>query len=127
MKEWRVTDCITEFSQLVEKVFNPRSLRIPGLHYARMVKRRSKYRSAPIEEALKSAFGEDMHLFGDTIGPTKFNIKVAITSTTATSDAGVVMANYNRSEGKTKVAGLPKTMRFDRALTVGEELLVWEA
>jgi hypothetical protein len=93
-----------------------------------MVKKRSKYRSAPIEEALQSAFGKEDRLFGSSAGPTRFNTKVAVLSTTVTGDGGIIMANYNRSDGAAgDYLDLPRVLRFDRPLLREQELLLWEA
>ena len=94
-KDWTVEECIYHFENLCVKAFTRRlGSSIPGMSMIIESYHRSKYETAPLQEALQDAFSEDDYLFG---GPRVTNprTKVAVTATTAGTVS--VLANYNRN------------------------------
>lgn len=62
----------------------------------------SYYKSKPLEEALKLAFGESL-LFGGPTSKSSTAIRVAVTSTSADENRPVILSNYNTGgEGRNK-------------------------
>jgi hypothetical protein len=57
--------------------------------------RKSFYKTTPLENALKSAFGVGGFLYGEAKPESPINIRVAVTSTNAMEKRPVVMSNYN--------------------------------
>ena len=61
----------------------------------------SKYKSKPLEEALKTTFSvSDQPLFGGQHSLYNSSVKVAVTSATEIGEKALLLANYNRSEKK---------------------------
>lgn len=98
---WSVKECITNFEKLCNQAFTRRSgggLPIIGpivenYHH-------SKYQTGTLEEALKTAFPEELHLFGGH-RPAELcasSIKVAVTATSLAANKTYVLSNYNRPD-----------------------------
>lgn len=59
----------------------------------------SKYKTKPLEEALKATFSvSDQPLFGGQHSHYHSSVKVAVTSTTEIGENALLLANYNRSQ-----------------------------
>ena len=58
----------------------------------------SKYKTRPLREALRSAFGDEL-LYGDRQkAHPSYTTKVAVTAASGTGEMGLVLANYSRHE-----------------------------
>jgi hypothetical protein len=100
-QSWTIEDCLSHFEQLCSKAFPHYTKRgVPVLAWIRE-KYKSKSEATAFEIALRGAFSETQHLFGDPrpSGKPGSHIKVAVT---ATSSAGrtVLLGNYNRYASK---------------------------
>lgn len=66
-----------------------------------MTHKYSKYKTKPLEEALKATFSvSDQPLFGGKQDHCHSSVKVAVTSTTTTDVKAILLTNYNRSHKK---------------------------
>lgn len=73
---------------------------------------RSKYETAPLQEALQQAYSEEEYLFG---GPQKTNTRTKVAVTATTAGNVFVLANYNRyciDKRKSTVIYLPLMLTF---------------
>ena len=94
-----MSHCITEFVRLCNRAFTPREFdKVAGLTQAATLNHGSRYKTKPLHDALREAFGEEQ-LYG---GPRKafnaYDTKVAVTATSGTGQRAVVLANYSRQE-----------------------------
>lgn len=141
-QSWTIEDCLSHFEDLCNQAF-PRSTKrgVPVLTWIRE-KYKSKSEASAFEMALRGAFSETQHLFGDPRpnGKPGSHIKVAVA---ATSSAGrtVLLGNYNRYSSKKRrslffckgpdafTRSNYKTVRyhFRRPEKIETELKVWEA
>lgn len=95
VKRWGVEECIQRFKELCPSAFTRRSY--PAFKHIELLAHKSWYRTKPLESALQSAFGEELLFGGPTSdGPT--DIRVAVTSTTASEFRPVILTNYNTRE-----------------------------
>lgn len=95
VKRWGVEECIQRFKELCPQAFTGRSY--PAFKHFELLAHKSWYKTKPLESALKSAFGDKLLFGGPTSdGPT--NIRVAVTSTTASENRPVILTNYNTRE-----------------------------
>ncbi|KAJ2904255.1 putative patatin-like serine protein [Zalerion maritima] len=121
---WDIDECIWRFKSLVGKAFTCRELAgIPLLEQLAVMKHGSIYKTRPFEEALHSAFGSEMPLFGGVNNRGEMMTKVAITSTSELEQNPVVMANYNRPE----CLDYDIPYKFLRTPGPDTEMKVWEA
>ncbi|KAK4169827.1 hypothetical protein QBC43DRAFT_225424 [Cladorrhinum sp. PSN259] len=124
VKRWSVASCIKQFLHLSRQAFTPRRLG----RFGSMVTHKSYNKTKPLELALKSAFGEDQILFGagDDADKdlTEHEIKVVVTSTSATENRPVIMTNYNTAGAD---RGKLCSYQFLRSSHSNTELKVWEA
>jgi hypothetical protein len=100
-QSWTIEDCLYHFEQICNKAFPRHTKRgVPVLAWIRE-RYKSKSETTAFEMALRSAFSETQHLFGDPrpSGKPGSHTKVAVT---ATSSAGrtVLLGNYNRFASK---------------------------
>ena len=58
----------------------------------------SKYKTKPLREALRSAFGDDLLYGGCRKAHLSYTTQVAVTATSGTGETGLVLANYSRHE-----------------------------
>jgi patatin-like phospholipase/acyl hydrolase len=104
-RNWSVSTCINNFTELCKKAFTRRfGGNIPIIGWLVDNINHSKYETTPLHEALQEAFSEDQYLFGGQRLDQNWSspVKVAVT-TTSSSSSPVVLANYNRRcEGKCK-------------------------
>lgn len=122
-RNWSVDECINHFEQLCDKAFTRRSGgNIPLIGWLVDNYNHSKFETAPLQEALISAFSDDQYLFGGRRPDQSSGcspVKVAVTATSASGSA-VVLANYNRHCSEK----LP--YQFQRPEKVSAELKIWE-
>lgn len=59
----------------------------------------SKYKTHPLREALRSAFGDELLYSGRGKAHLSYTTQVAVTATSGTGEMGLVLANYSRHEG----------------------------
>lgn len=104
-KNWSIEECIAKFKTLCNGAFTHRTgaeIRVLG----RLIENfnYSKYRTNTLEAALKSAFSDDLCLFGGRRSAmSSSSIKVAVTATSLAGDRTYVLANYNHPQaGSTK-------------------------
>lgn len=101
VNNWTVDACIKQFQTLCNQAFTRRPFStFPGMSWAIDNFNYSKYQTAPLVEALQTAFTRDESLFGGTkqYYASKSVLKVAVTSASTTGSA-VVFANYSRLPG----------------------------
>ena len=111
-QSWTIEDCLSHFEQICSKAFPRHTKRgVPVLAWIRE-RYISKSETSAFEMALRVAFSETQHLFGDPrpSGKPGSHTKVAVT---ATSSAGrtVLLGNYNRYTSKKRtylILGLVK-------------------
>lgn len=96
---WSVEQCIENFEKLCNQAFTRRSggsLPIIGAIVENY--HHSKYQTGTLEDALKTAFPEELHLFGGRrpadLGASA--VKVAVTATSLAANKTYVLSNYNR-------------------------------
>lgn len=122
-KGWSVEKTTKEFKALCKEAYTPREMTgVPLLENLTNFYHGSLYKTRPLEKALKSSFS-DHNLFGGTQSRDEMPIRVAVTSTTALENKGVVFANYNRPDHTNQ--GLP--YEFVRPDEPAKEVKVWEA
>ena len=64
VKQWSVNHCVTEFVRLCDQAFTPRELNnVFALEQATTLTHGSKYKTTPLRQALRTAFGNDL-LYG---------------------------------------------------------------
>ncbi|KAI9849895.1 MAG: hypothetical protein M1837_000109 [Sclerophora amabilis] len=97
VENWTVDTCIAKFTKLCSEAFTPREMHgIPGLEQLATLSHKSKYKTRPLEEALKESFHEDK-LFGGTSENNRYLRKVAVTSSTE-NGSGCATYIFERSE-----------------------------
>lgn len=85
---WSVNRCMGLFLDLVERAFTPKF---------RVSLGSSKYRSRPLEEALRECFKDEAMFGGRQHIPAVRHRRVAVTSAKGTAEQAVVFTNYNRT------------------------------
>jgi len=117
-----VNSCISLFETLCDQAFTKRrGIGLPIIDFLVSSSNHSKYRTGPLETALKGAFGD-----GSLFGGTSFQypsapMKVGVTTTT-TNGMVCLLANYNRTnmdEGR--------SYQFQRSEKPKREIKIWEA
>ncbi|KAK5360276.1 hypothetical protein LTS13_010366 [Exophiala xenobiotica] len=98
VKQWSLNQCISEFVRLCDQAFTPRELQAPGLKQMTTLRHGSKYRTQPLRNALRQAFGNEDLYGGPKKGHAVYDTKVAVTATSGTGDKPVLLANYSRQE-----------------------------
>ena len=118
VKQWTVNQCVTEFVRLCDQAFTPREFsHVLGLKEATTLVHGSKYKTQPLREALKSAFGDELFYGGRRKTYLGYTNQVAVTATSGTGEMGLVLANYSRHEES------EPSYRFD----FPHRLRLWEA
>lgn len=98
---WSVEECIENFEKLCNQAFTRRSggsLPIIGTIVENY--HHSKYQTTTLDDALKKAFPEELHLFGGR-RPADLcvsSVKVAVTATSLAANKTYVLSNYNRPD-----------------------------
>ncbi|KAJ8132294.1 hypothetical protein O1611_g1330 [Lasiodiplodia mahajangana] len=127
---WSIEECIRRFKAVVAKAFTPRKGQdLHGIRHLELIIKRSKYETKPIEDELRSAFGESI-LFGNRQKNGCQRLKVAVAAVSEAGTKPLVISNYNTSDefgsatfgGKSK----PNYGRY-RPTRREDELSVWEA
>lgn len=116
MQNWTIEDCLYHFERICSKTYPRHTKRAtPVLSWIRE-KYKSRSETTAFEMALREAFSDTQHLFGDPrpSGKPGSHTKVAVT---ATSSAGrtVVLGNYNRYASKKRrylIIGLPRSFHL---------------
>ena len=99
VKQWSVNHCVTEFVRLCDQAFTPRELNnVFALEQATTLTHGSKYKTTPLRQALRTAFGNDLLYGGRPKAHLSYSTQVAVTTSTLTGETGVVLANYSRHE-----------------------------
>ncbi|KAK8072958.1 FabD/lysophospholipase-like protein [Apiospora saccharicola] len=123
--KWRVSECLEKFVKLCDEVFTRRSgssLPIIGSFIENY--HHSKYQTTTLENALQTAFTEDLLLFGGQRLPgTTLPLKVAVTATNLAGNKTYLLANYNQPRGSHKSSHY----HFQRPEVNDTELKIWEA
>lgn len=97
---WTVDECIQKFDTLCNQAFTRRSgctlpifgALVDNYHH-------SKYQTRTLNDALKTAFPQELHLFGGQ-HPAQLYVsplKVAVTATSLAGNKIYLLPNYNRS------------------------------
>ncbi|KAK6860680.1 hypothetical protein PG995_004316 [Apiospora arundinis] len=116
--QWKVSECIENFVKLCDEVFTRRSgssLPIVGSFIENY--HHSKYQTTTLENAMQTAFSEDLLLFGGSAP------LVAVTATNLAGNKTYVLANYNQPRGAQKSSHY----HFQRPEVNYTELKIWEA
>jgi Patatin-like phospholipase len=82
---------------------------------------RSRYKTRPLHNALRTALGSEILFGGQHESGSSYTTKVAVTSTSHTTDGALVIANYNRQEDTEPL------YKLEFADEPSESLSVWEA
>ncbi|KAL9624998.1 MAG: hypothetical protein Q9160_000727 [Pyrenula sp. 1 TL-2023] len=117
-KQWEIRHCIEQFIHLSEQAFTSREFRsVAGAREAAALAHGSRYKSEPLQRALKSAFGRDQLYGGPKFGFSAYDTKVAVTASSGTGESAIVLANYSRQQEK------EPNYRFE----FPPKLRIWEA
>lgn len=99
VKQWTLNQCVTEFIRLCDQAFTPREFdKVAGLKQATTLKHGSKFKTQPLQNALRQVFGEEQLYGGPRKAYYEYDTKVAVTATSGTGQRAVVLANYSRQE-----------------------------
>lgn len=142
---WSVEECIENFEKLCGQAFTRRSgSGLPIIGPLVENYHHSKYQTSTLDDALKTAFPEDLHLFGGR-RPAELcaSVKVAVTATSLAGNRTYVLSNYNRPEmnrGPGETTQVPSmeavltkpflyagSCHFQRPERIDHELKIWEA
>ena len=99
-QNWTIEECPHHLERICSKALSHHTKRsIPVLGWIRE-RYKSKSETSAFEAALKGAFSESQHLFGDPrpSGKPGSHIKVAVTA--SSSGRTVILGNYNRRTSK---------------------------
>lgn len=97
--EWSLDSCISKFKELCDEAFTRRNFgAVPYLKHASRLKHGSQYKTKPLRNALKTAFGTDQLYGGTRKDQAVYSTKTAVTATSGTGERGLVLANYSRQE-----------------------------
>lgn len=113
---WSVEECIENFEKLCGQAFTRRSggsLPIIGAIVENY--HHSKYQTATLDDALRSAFPEDLHLFGGR-RPAELcatPVKVAVTATSLAANKTYILSNYNRPEPNRGPSETPSDLNIE--------------
>ena len=91
IKNWPVDQCMDLFLKLVDKAFTPKFL--GGVSFGT-----TKYRTQPLEEALRDSFKTEALFGGRREVPPAGRRKVVVTSAKDTAEQAVIFTNYNRPD-----------------------------
>ena len=118
VKQWSVNQCVTEFIRLCYQAFTPREFnKLVALNQATTIVHGSKYKTTPLREAMRSAFGNEQLYGGRRKAHCIYNIQVAVTAASGTGEQGLLLANYSR----------PEENEPDYKFEFPHHLEVWEA
>lgn len=76
---------------MVDRAFTPKIWGLGGVKFGT-----TKYRTQPLQDALRDTFKEEM-IFGGKFETPKSGRKVAVTSSNDTGGQAVIFTNYNRA------------------------------
>lgn len=123
---WSVAKCTRRFEELCHKAFKPKKgMWIPGVEH--LLSLSNRYETAPIESALKEAFGQDRNLFAgardyiDDEAALHRSTKVAVVTVT-TAGTVALLANYNRPDEEEGAS-----YQFHRSEKPLGEIKIWQA
>ena len=121
---WSVWECIEQFEKLCDTAFTPRELHgVPGLELlAAMHHSYSRYKSKPFESILKDSFSKQS-LFGGQQAHLQPPVKVAVTSTIATGQKAILLANYSRRQFSDSQGKIP-SLCLELLLTISSSGLL---
>ncbi|PSN59126.1 hypothetical protein BS50DRAFT_594903 [Corynespora cassiicola Philippines] len=115
LKNWSVDHCTKMFLNMVDRAFTPKILGLGGVKFGT-----TKYRTQPLQDALRDTFKEEM-IFGGKFETPKSGRKVAVTSSNDTGGQAVIFTNYNRA------ASDQVDYKLDRPDHPDNDLKIWEA
>ncbi|KAK6510150.1 hypothetical protein TWF481_004863 [Arthrobotrys musiformis] len=130
-KGWSVSECRKRFEELYKTVFTIRRGAgnfvlgsLIAFHHD------SRYRTRPLEHALRESYDEEMPLLGGAGFGTPSKRKVAVVTTL--EGQPTLLANYNRTvngafDTKSKETACSALYQFQRAVNQDKELKIWEA
>ncbi|KAI8948038.1 hypothetical protein F4801DRAFT_474669 [Xylaria longipes] len=127
---WSIEECIERFRTLVGKAFTPRKGQdMHVIRHLQLLIKRSKYETRPIEDALRSAFG-DGNLFGNRQKNGSQRLKVAVAAVSEAGTRSLVLSNYNANDDSgSPIFGEKSKSNYERYRPTRreDELRVWEA
>ncbi|OQO10125.1 hypothetical protein B0A48_04482 [Cryoendolithus antarcticus] len=116
-----VDQCIDQFSAICDHAFQPRMKGVPVVtSIVAALGSGRRYKTKPLYAALKTAFGENDHLF-DAETQFRHGSKVALVSTSATGRESILLASYRRSEDSAPI------YHFERPHEPEMELKIWQS
>ena len=99
VKQWSLNHCVTEFIRLCDRAFTPREFNsVAGLSQVTTLKHGSKYKTQPLQSALREVFDREQLYGGPRKAHYEYDTKVAVTTTSGTGQRAIVLANYSRQE-----------------------------
>ncbi|KAK5175711.1 uncharacterized protein LTR77_000850 [Saxophila tyrrhenica] len=120
-KDRTVDGCIDMFTAMCDHAFTPRLKGVPVInHLVQAFGNGRKYKTKPLHAALKTAFSDDLDLFGAS-DRLRTGARVAITASSATGRESMLLASYRRAEDSVP------TYTFERPHEPDMELKVWES
>lgn len=101
VKQWEIRHCIEQFTHLSDQAFTSRELKsVAGARQAVALAHGSRYKSEPLQRALRSAFGRDRLYGGPKVGFSAYDTKVAVTASSGTGENAIILSNYSRQQEK---------------------------
>lgn len=86
-----------KFTALCEQAFTPRELHeVHGVRVIVKLRHGSKYKATPLYKALRTVFGEQYLFGGRQDSDTAYMAKLAVTTTSRTSQMPIIITNYGR-------------------------------
>lgn len=115
-----VDGCLDMFTAMCDHAFTPRMKGVPVINQlVQAFGNGRKYKTKPLHAALKTAFSEDLDLFGAS-DRLRSGTRVAVTASSATGRESILLASYRRTED------IIPAYSFERPHEPEMELKVWE-
>jgi hypothetical protein len=89
VENWPIDKCISHFMKFIDKAF---TTRLGGFRLGT-----SKYRTRPLEDALKTCFKNEKIFGGIHESSKSYARKVAVTAASETGEQAVIFSNYSRA------------------------------
>ena len=121
MKDRTVDSCLDMFSAMCDHAFTPRLKGVPIIsQLMQAIGNGPRYKTKPLHAALKTAFSEDVDLFGSS-DKLRNGVRVGLTSTSATGRESILLASYRRPDD------ILPAYSFERPHEPEMELKLWES
>lgn len=120
-KDRTVVGCMDMFTAMCDHAFTPRLKGVPVINQiVQAFGSGRKFKTKPLHAALRTAFGDDLDLFGSS-DRLRSGARVAVTTSSATGRESILLASYRRCED------ILPAYSFERPHEPEMELKVWES